>query len=287
MFAACLTLVDPGDEILFPDPGYPAYPVVARLIGARAVGYPLRAERGFRIDPEDVATRLTERTRAVILCAPSNPTGACVDAGDLVELTRLLERRGVPWLSDEIYSGFHYGERFVSPAELSPAGGLVVSGLSKDLSMTGWRIGWVAGPADVIRSVVAAHQYLVTCASSVSQSAALAAFTPEGRAERARYREIFRQRRELMGGLLATIPGLRAEPPDGAFYYFVDVSAYGESLEIAERILRNRRVVTIPGEAFGRHGRGFLRISFANSDEAIREGVTRIARELSGRSTAG
>jgi aspartate/methionine/tyrosine aminotransferase len=163
----------------------------------------------------------------------------------------------------------------------------VVSGLSKDLSMTGWRIGWVAGPADVIRSVVAAHQYLVTCASSVSQSAALAAFTPEGRAERARYRETFRQRRELMGGLLATIPGLRAEPPDGAFYYFVDVSAYGESLEIAERILRKRQVVTIPGEAFGRHGRGFLRISFANSDEAIREGVTRIARELIGRSTAG
>jgi aspartate/methionine/tyrosine aminotransferase len=280
MFAACLSLVDPGDEILYPDPGYPAYPVVARLIGARAVAYPLRAERRFRLDPADVEARLSERSRAVILCAPSNPTGACIDPGDLAELTTLLERRGVPWLSDEIYSGFHYGDRFHSPAELSPSGGLVISGLSKDLSMTGWRIGWVAGAAEVIAKVVAAHQYLVTCACSVSQSAALAAFTPQGRSERERYLEIFRRRRGLMGQLLAAIPGVRAAPPDGAFYYFADVSAFGESLDIARRILRRQEVVTIPGEAFGRRGSGFLRISFANSDDAIREGVERIAREL-------
>jgi aspartate/methionine/tyrosine aminotransferase len=280
MYVACLTLVDPGDEILYPDPGYPAYPVVARLIGARGVGYPLRSERAFRLDPADIEARLGERTRAVILCAPSNPTGACIERRDLEALTTLLEGRGIPWISDEIYEGFRYHERFVSPARIAPRGGLVISGLSKDLSMTGWRIGWIAAPGEITARLVATHQYLVTCASSVSQRAAVAAFTPQGRADRARYLEIFRRRRELMGEELGRIAGIRFEPPDGAFYYFVDVSAHGDSLEIGRRILEQQRVVTIPGEAFGGGGAGFLRLSFAASEEQIREGVRRIATEL-------
>jgi aspartate/methionine/tyrosine aminotransferase len=280
MFAACLALIDPNDEILVPDPGYPAYPVIARLLGARAVAYPLRPERGFRLDPRDVEQRLGDRTRAVILCAPSNPTGACIERHDLVDLTALLERRGIPWLSDEIYAGFRYGERFISPAELAPGCGLVISGLSKDLSMTGWRIGWVTGAADIVRRIVAAHQYLVTCASSVSQCAALAAFSPTGQAERARHLELFSRRRQLMAELLREIPGVRFDPPDGAFYFFVDVSRHGDSMQIARRILERKEVVTIPGEAFGANGRGFLRISFAAEDAAIREGVSRIGEEL-------
>jgi aspartate/methionine/tyrosine aminotransferase len=282
MFAALLALADPGDEILYPDPGYPAYPVVARLIGARATPYPLRRERSFRPDPREIEALLGERTRAVILCAPSNPTGACMAPDDLRVLVDLLERRKVPWVSDEIYSGFHYGERLVSPGDLNPAGGLQVSGLSKDMSMTGWRVGWVAGPVEIIGRIVAAHQYLVTCAPSVSQRAALAAFTPEGRAERKRYLEIFRRRRAVMAEELSHVPGIRFELPEGAFYFFVDVSAHGESVEIARRILQRRQVVTIPGEAFGDGGKGFLRISFAAADENIREGVGRIASELGG-----
>jgi aspartate/methionine/tyrosine aminotransferase len=280
MFAALLALVDPGDEVLYPDPGYPAYPVAARLIGALPEPYPLHRERGFRPDPREIEQRLGRRTRAVILCLPSNPTGACADPEDLEQLVRMLGGRKIPWISDEIYAGFCYGERFLSPLELAPEGGLLVSGLSKDLSMTGWRVGWVAGPGETVARIVAAHQYMVTCAPSVSQGAALAAFTPEGRAERARYREIFRHRRALMAEALYRVPGVRFDLPDGAFYFFVDVSAHGESLEIARRILERRQVVTIPGEAFGERGRGFLRISFAASEEAIREGVGRIAREL-------
>jgi aspartate/methionine/tyrosine aminotransferase len=280
LFAACLTLVDPGDEILYPDPGYPAYPAVARLIGACAVAYPLRPERGFRLDPRDVEQRLTDRSRAVILCAPSNPTGACVERQDLIDLVGLLERRGVAWLSDEIYAGFDYTGRFHSPAEFGPRGGLVISGLSKDLSMTGWRIGWVAGAAETVRRIVAAHQYLVTCAPSIAQHAALAAFSPAGQAERVRYREIFRRRRELMAALLSELPEVRFEPPDGAFYFFVDISAHGDSLELARRILARRKVVTIPGDAFGANGKGFLRVSFAAADAAIREGIRRIGEEL-------
>lgn len=282
MFAALLALADPGDEILYPDPGYPAYPVVARLIGARATPYPLRRERAFRPDPREIEALLGERTRAVILCAPSNPTGACMAPDDLRVLVDLLGRRKIPWISDEIYAGFHYGERLVSPVELDPGGGLLVSGLSKDMSMTGWRVGWVAGPVEIVGRIVAAHQYLVTCAPSISQRAALAAFTPEGRAERKRYLEIFRRRRALMADELSRVPRVRFELPDGAFYFFVDVSAHGDSLEIARRILQRRQVVTIPGEAFGDGGKGFLRISFAAAEAEIREGVGRIASELRG-----
>jgi len=280
MFAALLALVDAGDEVLYPDPGYPAYPVVARLLGAKPVPYPLHRRRGFRPDPQQIGALLNDRTRAVILCSPSNPTGACMEAGDLDDLVRLLERAGVPWISDEIYAGFHYGERLVSPAEVAPHGGLLVSGLSKDMSMTGWRVGWVAGPEEIVSRIIAAHQYLVTCAPSISQKAALAAFTEEGRAERTRSLEIFRGRRELMAAELAGVPRVRFDLPDGAFYFFVDVSAHGDSLELARRILQRREVVTIPGEAFGEQGRGFLRVSFAASEAAIREGVRRIALEL-------
>jgi aspartate aminotransferase len=280
MFASCLTLVDAGQEILYPDPGYPAYPVVARLIGARAVGYPLRPERRFRLDPLDIRERLTEKTGLVILCAPSNPTGACIDKHDLRALAELLENEGVPWVSDEIYSGFTYEERFVSPAEFSRAGGLVVSGLSKEMSMTGWRIGWVVGRSEILARIIAAHQYLVTCAPSISQCAALATFSPEGAVARARYLEIFSRRRELMAEELSRIPDVRFSLPEGAFYFFADVSAYGDSLSVGRRILERRGVVTIPGEAFGENGRGYLRISFAASDEAIRKGIGLMGEEL-------
>jgi len=282
MFVALLCLVDPGDEVLLPDPGYPAYPVVADLVGAVPVTYPLRPERAFRIDPEDIASRLTERTRVVILCSPSNPTGA-VNRGEHVEtLVRLLERRGVPWVSDEVYAGFAYEGEAPSPRRWSADGGLIVSGLSKDLSMTGWRVGWIVGPGALVERLSAIHQYLVTCASSISQAAALGAFSEEGIAATSEYVEIFRRRRALMAGELSRIPGIRFTLPDGAFYFFVDVSRFGSSLALGRRILERRNVVTIPGEAFGEGGRGYLRISFAAADSDIVRGVRAIGEELSG-----
>jgi aspartate/methionine/tyrosine aminotransferase len=280
MFAACLTLLDPGDELLYPDPGYPAYPVVARLVGATAVPYPLRAERAFRLLPEDVLSRITERTRLAIVCSPGNPTGAIHRKEVLEALCTGLRRAGVAWLSDEIYSGYCYEASCPSPMEICAEGGLVISGLSKDLSMTGWRIGWVAGPPAIVARVIAAHQYLVTCAPTPSQRAALAAFRPAGEEERRAILERFRLRRRLMAEGLSRVPGVRFALPDGAFYFFVDVSAHGSSLEVARRLLERRKVVTIPGEAFGPGGAGWLRLSYAASEEAIEEGTARIAREL-------
>jgi aspartate aminotransferase len=284
VFASVMTLVDAGDEVLVPDPGYPAYPVVARLLGATPVSYPLRPERGFRIDPEDVVSRLTSRTRLVILCSPSNPTGAMDRETDLETLAAELDSRGVWWLSDEIYAGFAYERQAPSISRFSPRGGLVVSGLSKDLSMTGWRVGWVVGPQDTVSRITAAHQYLVTCASSVSQAAALVALGEAAHPDRAAYLEIFRRRRALMAEELKHIPKLPVTMPDGAFYFFLDVRGFGDSLAIAERLLRERRVIVIPGEAFGPGGAGFLRVSYAASDDDIRKGVRALGEELSGRS---
>jgi aspartate aminotransferase len=280
VFACCLALVDPGDEVLCPDPGYPSYPTVARLAGALPVTYPLSRKDGFRLRAEALLDRLTERTRLVVINTPANPTGAAAKSDQLARVLSVLGARGIAWVSDEIYAGFRYGEEHVSALELSSRGGFVVSGLSKSLSMTGWRVGWVVGEPAAIARVSAVHQHLVTCASSVSQRAALGAFTEAGLKARLRGRELFARRRELMANELSRLAEIEFEPPDGAFYYFVDVSRYGDDLELCRRILHEHGVLTIPGRAFGEGGRGFLRISFAASEGEIRTGVAAIRAGL-------
>ena len=280
LYIACLTLVEEGGEVLYPDPGYPAYPTVARLVGAVPVPYPLPAERAFRLTADEVERRLTERTSLVILSAPSNPTGVCHPAGELQRLVRELEGRGIAWLSDEVYASLIFDGPSPSPADVAPAGGVVISGLSKEMCMTGWRVGWLVGPPELIERATAAHQHVVTCASSVSQRAALAAFGAAGARTRRAWVERLRQRRDLMGRELAKLPGIRYATPEGGFYYFVDVSEHGDALELARRILDRRAVVTIPGAAFGRGAAGFLRLSFATAEKEIECGVARIGEEL-------
>jgi aspartate/methionine/tyrosine aminotransferase len=146
--------------------------------------------------------------------------------------------------------------------------------------MTGWRIGWLVGPSQIVAPALAVHQQLVTCAPRISQAAAREAFSAAGQAARLRSLERFRQRRALMAGELARFPRLRWALPDGAFYFFVDVSGQGDSLALSRRILERRNVITVPGVAFGPRGEGFLRLSFAASDGDIREGIERIGLEL-------
>lgn len=283
MFAAFLVLLDPGDEVLIPDPGYPAYETVARLVGAHAVRYRLRPERGFRVEPDDVVERLTPGTRAVVLCSPSNPTGAVHREDELARLVAGLEERGVPWISDEVYAAYCYDGDLPVPRTHGPRSGVTIGGLSKDASMTGWRIGWLAGPSEVVGRVVAAHQYLVTCAPSVSQRAAVAAFTGEGRAAIEELVARFARRRSLMGEALGGIPSIEWSVPDGAFYYFVRVAGCDDSEALAMRILLERGVVTIPGVAFGPSGEGWLRLSFAADERDIERGVRRIGEVLAAR----
>ena len=282
MYLGYLILSDPGAEVLCPDPGYPAYPRVARLIGAEPVAYPLRADREFRLSAGDVIERLSDRTGLVVLSAPSNPTGACHRQEELQPLVEELRRRSIPWLSDEVYGALSYGAPAATPWRISPEGGVVAAGLSKEQSMTGWRLGWLVGPRELMARATAAHQLVVTCAPAVSQQAALAAFTAAGRARVARWTARLERRRMLMAQALEAVPRVRFSLPDGAFYFFVDVSEHGDAEAIAWRLLQRQGVITIPGTAFGSRGAGYLRLSFAASEADIERGVGLIATELRG-----
>jgi aspartate/methionine/tyrosine aminotransferase len=279
LYLALMTLVDEGDEVLLPDPGFVAYPTIVRMAGGTPVFYRLPKERDFGFDAEDFRRRLSRRTKAVVTISPSNPTGRVLLAEDLRMMAEALRGTNVYAISDEIYRDLYFTA--ARPPSLSDyyERTIVIGGLSKSMSMTGWRLGWLCGDADVIRSALVLHGYVTTCASTVSQKAALAAWTEEAERERAKARKIFRERRDHLLSLISEELSLRAVMPDGAFYTMVDVSAYGASMEVAERLLEHG-VITVPGGAFGRESEGYLRVSFCADLPALSEGVRRIGEAL-------
>jgi aspartate/methionine/tyrosine aminotransferase len=280
LYLALLTLVDEGDEVLLPDPGFVAYPTIVRMAGGVPKFYRLPAASGFRFDAEEFRRALTPRTKAVVCISPSNPTGRVLARRDLAAMAEALRGTGVFVVSDEIYRELYYGgERPSSVSEFYAERTVVVGGLSKAMSMTGWRLGWLCGHAGVVRSALVLHGYTTTCASTVSQKAALAAWTDEAAAAREEIRRTFRARREHLLGLLANELGLRAIAPDGAFYVMVDVSAHGDSVRAAEACLEHG-VITVPGAAFGPEGEGFLRVSFCADLPVLTEGVRRMGEGL-------
>lgn len=279
LYLALMTLVDEGDEVLIPDPGFVAYATVVQMAGGRPIPYSLPAARDFAFDAGEFRRRLSERTRAVVCISPSNPTGRTLSREELAAMADALKDTGAYVISDEIYRELYYTEeRPASISEYYPRT-VVVSGLSKSMSMTGWRLGWLCGTSEVVQSALVLHGYVTTCASTVSQKAALAAWTTEAEEERNRARRIFRQRRDFLLGLIDSELGLRVVVPDGAFYVMADITAYGNSIEVAESML-DARVITIPGGAFGREGEGFLRLSFCADKAALVEGVRRMSRAL-------
>ena len=279
MYLALMTLVEEGDEVLLPDPGFVAYPTIVHMKGGVPVYYRLPAENDFEFDVEDLRRGLTSRTRVVVCCSPSNPTGRTLSTADLEAMADLLRGTGVIVVSDEIYRDLYYtAER---PASISSLyeGTIVISGLSKSMSMTGWRLGWICGDQAVIESAHLLHGYVTTCAATVSQKAALTAWTPAAEAARAQIRQTFHERRDHLLALIAKELGLRSIVPDGAFYTMLDVRTYGSSEEVAERFL-DHGVVTVPGSAFGNESEGFLRVSFCADKPKLTEGVARLKAAL-------
>lgn len=275
LYLALMTLVKDGDEVLIPDPGFVAYPTIIRMAGGVPVSYKMPAASNFSFDAAAFRNSLTDRTKVVVCVSPSNPTGRVLSACDLSEIAAALRGTGIYLLSDEIYRDIYYADERPLSASSFYERTIVISGLSKSMSMTGWRLGWLCGDAAVLRSALLLHGYVTTCASTVSQKAALAAWSSEGELARASIRGTFHQRRDYLVDLIGRELGLNAVTPDGAFYTMVDVRAYGPSLEVAERLLEHG-VVTVPGSAFGSEGEGFLRISFCADVSKLKEGVARM-----------
>ncbi len=279
LYLALTTLVDDGDEVLVPDPGFLAYPAIVRMAGGRAVPYRLPAARDFGFDIDDFRRQISPRTKVVVCISPSNPTGRVLSPADLRAMAQALEGTAATVISDEIYRDLYFGAaRPASISEYHPQT-VIVGGLSKALSMTGWRLGWLCAPADVVRSALVLHGYVTTCASTISQKAALAAWTPEADAARAEFRATFRARRDHILGLMAGTLQLRAVPPEGAFYTMTDVAAYGSSARVAETLLEHG-VITVPGSSFGSEAEKYLRVSFCADEGTLTEGVRRMGEAL-------
>ena len=279
LYLALMTLVDEGDEVLLPNPGFVAYPTIVRMAGGLPKFYRLTAADGFRFDAEAFRRSVSPRTKVVVSISPSNPTGRTLSSTDLSAMADALQDSNAFVISDEIYRDLYYtNER---PASISAFYDrtIVISGLSKSMSMTGWRLGWICGDAGVIRSALVLHGYVTTCASTISQKAALAAWTDEAEKARAETRKTFRERRDHLLDLILRRLDLRAVPPDGAFYTMVDVSRYGSSMQVADAMLE-QGVITVPGLAFGSEGEGFLRVSFCADLPKLTEGIERIAAAL-------
>ena len=282
LYLALLALVDDGDEVLLPNPGFVAYPTIVRMAGGRASFYRLPRERGFEFDIDDFRRALTPRTKVVVCISPSNPTGRTLSGHDLADIADAVRDHGAYLISDEIYRDLYYtAER---PGSLSSfyERTIVIGGLSKSMSMTGWRIGWLCGEEPLVQAALVLHGYVTTCASAVSQKASLVSWSDEAEQARAGFRETFRARRDHLLALFESELGLRAVTPDGAFYTMLDVGEYGPSMKVAEALLEER-VITVPGAAFGSESEGFLRVSFCADQETLSEGVRRIKKGLSRR----
>lgn len=279
LYLALLSLVGEGDEVLLPDPGFVAYPTIVRMAGGVVRSYRMPRERDFGFAAEEFRAALTPRTKVVVCISPSNPTGRTLSRDDVASIADALRDTGVYLISDEIYRDLYYtAER---PESLSAFYDrtIVISGLSKSMSMTGWRLGWLTGDPDVVKAALVLHGYVTTCASTVSQKASLVAWSDEAEAARAGFRKTFQSRRDHLLKLIHDELGLRAVTPDGAFYTMVDVTKYGPSMKVAEALLE-QRVITVPGAAFGAESEGFLRVSFCADHDTLTEGVQRIKRGL-------
>ena len=279
LYLALLTLVDEGDEVLLPDPGFVAYPTIVQMAGGNAKFYRMPREQGFAFDVDEFRRALTPRTKVVVCISPSNPTGRTLTNEDLAAIADALRDHDAYLISDEIYRELYYTRE--RPGSLSSVYDrtIVIGGLSKSMSMTGWRLGWVCGADELIKAMLVLHGYVTTCASTVSQKAALVSWSDEAEQARAGFRETFRARRDYLLGLFESELGLRAVPPEGAFYTMLDVSKYGSSMKVAEALLEEK-VITVPGAAFGSEGEGFLRVSFCADKEMLEEGVRRIKKAI-------
>ncbi len=279
---AIRAVVCPGDEVIIPQPSYVCYEPLVRLSGGVPVILETTAEHDFRVTPEMLRGALTERTKLLILPYPCNPTGGIMERADLEALAEILRGTDVLVLSDEIYSELTFGgKRHVSPAAVDgmKERTVVVNGFSKTFSMTGWRMGFACGPAELMKQITKIHQFAIMCAPTTAQYAAVEALRHGDDAVEAMKEEYDMRRRLIVSGFNRL--GLSCREPMGAFYAFPCIRSTGlTSDEFCERLLYAERVAVVPGTAFGAGGEGFIRASYCYSTDHIREALRRIGRFL-------
>jgi aspartate aminotransferase len=280
IFFAMMALLEPGDEVIYPNPGFPIYESMIQTLGATPVPIPLVEKRGFSFDLDMLRDKVTPRTKMVVINSPQNPTGGLVPPAEIREMAGLLRDRDLMILSDEIYSRIYYDEPPVSIASLPGMleKTIILDGFSKTYAMTGWRIGYGVMPTWLVDAVTKLMVNSNSCTASFTQRAAIAALAgPQDPV--ARMVEEFRRRRDAFCRGLNLIPGFHCTVPGGAFYAFANVTATGMgSKPMADFLLNEAGVACLNGAAFGAYGEGYLRFSYANSLENLMEAVARIQK---------
>ncbi|MBQ6786160.1 MAG: aminotransferase class I/II-fold pyridoxal phosphate-dependent enzyme [Lachnospiraceae bacterium] len=274
---ALRAMVDPGDEVLIPQPSYVSYEPCAILAGAKPVVIELKHENQFRLTAEELEAAITDKTKILILPFPNNPTGAIMERADLEAIARVIEKHDLFVISDEIYSELCYTENHVSIVNIPGMWErtILINGFSKSYAMTGWRLGYACGPEAIIAQMTKIHQFCIMCAPTTSQYAAVDALK-NGDEDVAKMRESYDQRRRYLVHAFKEM-GLECFEPFGAFYIFPCIKEFGmTSDEFANRFLQEEKVAVVPGTAFGDCGEGFIRISYAYSMERLKEAIGRL-----------
>ncbi len=282
MFFTLLALIDPDDEVIYPNPGFPIYESVIEFSGAKAVALPLKEEKGFRFDIADLEALITDRTRLLVLNSPANPTGGVMTHDDIKAVAEIARKRNLLILSDEIYKDILYDGRHVSilsePGMLERT--ILLDGFSKTYAMTGWRLGYGVMPEPLAQHVARLMINSNSCTSTFTQDAGIAALQGS-RTEVNSFVAEFRKRRDLMVAGLNKIKGVSCITPHGAFYCFPNVKKVPmPSKQLAELLLNEAGVAVLSGTAFGKYGDGYLRLSYANSVENIQAGLQRIEKTI-------
>ncbi len=279
MFYAIMATVDEGDEVIYPNPGFPIYESVINFLGARPVALPLREDKGFRFEIDDLESRITDRTRMLIINSPQNPTGGVLEHSDLARIAELAVKHNFLVFSDEIYSRITY-DGFQHESILQFDGmterTIMLDGFSKTYAMTGWRLGYGMMPASLAAAVAKLQTNCTSCTAGFSQIAGIEALGGDQSAADAMIQEFGRRRDVIVDGL-NSIPGFRCHRPHGAFYVFPNIEGTGfSSQRMADHLLEEAGVACLSGTSFGQFGEGFIRFSYANSIENIEKALNRV-----------
>ncbi len=270
-------MINPGDEVLIPQPSYVSYEPCAILAGAKPVIIDLKPENEFRLTAEELENSITDKTKILVLPFPNNPTGSIMEYEDLEKIAKVIIEKDIFVMSDEIYSELTYKDKHVSIVSIPgmKERTLLINGFSKAYAMTGWRLGYACGPKEIIKQMIKIHQYAIMCAPTTSQYAAIEALK-NGDNDVKEMRTAYNQRRRFLINAFREM-GLECFEPYGAFYVFPCIKEFGmTSEEFATRFLREEKVATVPGTAFGDSGEGFLRISYAYSLETLKIAMERL-----------